>query len=126
MATDWSDDIAIADLADEPALSEELSQLIERVGQQQFGIKAGRVADRAQHAGAFAEQLVGARTGRRAGLGTAFCGHAAYVSLPFAQEISRCQPNHLQESPGPVMHRPDSWLPAAFMVEQPPMPRPVR
>ncbi len=33
MATEWSDDIAIADLADEPALSEELSQLIDRVGQ---------------------------------------------------------------------------------------------
>lgn len=34
MATDWSDDIAIAELADEPALSEELNTIIERVGQQ--------------------------------------------------------------------------------------------
>lgn len=31
MATDWSDEIAIAELADEPALSDELSSLIERV-----------------------------------------------------------------------------------------------
>jgi len=31
MATEWSDDIAIADLADEPALSDELASLIDRV-----------------------------------------------------------------------------------------------
>lgn len=31
MATDWSDDIVIADLGDEPALSEELNALIERI-----------------------------------------------------------------------------------------------
>ena len=31
MATDWSDNIVIADLNDEPALSEELSSLIERL-----------------------------------------------------------------------------------------------
>ncbi len=30
MAIDWSDNIAIAELADEPALSEELSSLIDR------------------------------------------------------------------------------------------------
>ena len=33
MATDWSEDIAIAELADEPALSEELASLIERVNE---------------------------------------------------------------------------------------------
>jgi anti-anti-sigma factor len=32
MATDWSDDIVITDLADEPALSEELNTIIERTG----------------------------------------------------------------------------------------------
>jgi len=32
MATDWSDDIAIAELADEPALSEELNAITERMG----------------------------------------------------------------------------------------------
>jgi anti-anti-sigma factor len=31
MATEWSEDIAIAELADEPALSEELTGLIDRV-----------------------------------------------------------------------------------------------
>jgi len=31
MATEWSEDIAIAELADEPALSDELSVLIDRV-----------------------------------------------------------------------------------------------
>jgi len=31
MATDWSDDIAVAELADEPALSEELNTIIERL-----------------------------------------------------------------------------------------------
>ncbi|MEX2219758.1 MAG: STAS domain-containing protein [Phycisphaerales bacterium] len=31
MATDWSDDIAIAELADEPALSDELNGLIARI-----------------------------------------------------------------------------------------------
>lgn len=30
MAVDWSDDIAVANLADEPALSDELSTVIER------------------------------------------------------------------------------------------------
>ncbi|MBL9031575.1 MAG: STAS domain-containing protein [Phycisphaerae bacterium] len=30
MATDWSDDIAIAELTDEPALSDELNLLLER------------------------------------------------------------------------------------------------
>jgi anti-sigma B factor antagonist len=34
MATDWSDDIAIAELANEPALSEELNTIIERAGSQ--------------------------------------------------------------------------------------------
>jgi anti-anti-sigma factor len=34
MATDWSDDIAIAELANEPALSEELNAIIERTGTQ--------------------------------------------------------------------------------------------
>lgn len=33
MATNWSDDIAIAELADEPALSEELNSIIDRVAQ---------------------------------------------------------------------------------------------
>lgn len=32
MATDWSDDIVISDLADEPAFSEDISSIIERVG----------------------------------------------------------------------------------------------
>lgn len=32
MATDWSDDIAIAELANEPALSEELNSILDRVG----------------------------------------------------------------------------------------------
>jgi anti-anti-sigma factor len=32
MATDWSDNIAIAELQDEPALSEELNALIQRAG----------------------------------------------------------------------------------------------
>lgn len=32
MATDWSEDIVITDLADEPALSEELNAIIERTG----------------------------------------------------------------------------------------------
>lgn len=32
MATDWSEDIVISDLADEPAFSEDLSSIIERVG----------------------------------------------------------------------------------------------
>lgn len=32
MATNWSDKIVIADLADEPALSEELAQLIDKLG----------------------------------------------------------------------------------------------
>ena len=32
MATNWSDKIVIADLTDEPALSEELTALIEKVG----------------------------------------------------------------------------------------------
>ena len=31
MATDWSEDIAIAELSDEPALSDELASLIDRV-----------------------------------------------------------------------------------------------
>ena len=31
MAIDWSEDIAIANLSDEPALSEELSSLVQRV-----------------------------------------------------------------------------------------------
>lgn len=31
MATEWSEDIAISELADEPALSDELSTLIDRV-----------------------------------------------------------------------------------------------
>ena len=31
MATDWSDEIVVADLGDEPALSEELNALIERI-----------------------------------------------------------------------------------------------
>lgn len=31
MATDWSDNIVIADLADEPALSEELAAIIQRL-----------------------------------------------------------------------------------------------
>jgi anti-anti-sigma factor len=31
MPTDWSDDIVVADLADEPALSEELAHLLERL-----------------------------------------------------------------------------------------------
>lgn len=31
MATDWSEDIAISELSDEPALSEELASIIERV-----------------------------------------------------------------------------------------------
>ncbi|MHC4975324.1 MAG: STAS domain-containing protein [Planctomycetota bacterium] len=31
MSADWNDDIAIADLADEPALSEELAGLLQRV-----------------------------------------------------------------------------------------------
>lgn len=31
MATEWSEDIAISELTDEPALSEELSSIIERV-----------------------------------------------------------------------------------------------
>lgn len=33
MATDWSDDIVIADLADEPTLSEELASLVSRLEQ---------------------------------------------------------------------------------------------
>lgn len=33
MATDWSDDIAISELSDEPAISEELTGLIDRVAQ---------------------------------------------------------------------------------------------
>ena len=33
MATNWSDKIVIADLADEPALSEELGSLIEKIGE---------------------------------------------------------------------------------------------
>lgn len=32
MATDWSEDIVISDLADEPAFSEDLSSIIERMG----------------------------------------------------------------------------------------------
>lgn len=32
MSTDWSDNIVIAELADEPAFSEELASLIQRVG----------------------------------------------------------------------------------------------
>lgn len=32
MATNWSDKIVIADLADEPALSEELAHLIDKLG----------------------------------------------------------------------------------------------
>jgi len=32
MALDWSDDIAVANLADEPALSDELAAVIERLG----------------------------------------------------------------------------------------------
>jgi len=35
MALDWSDDIAVANLADEPELSDELSTVLERVGAQQ-------------------------------------------------------------------------------------------
>ena len=31
MATDWSDDIVIADLSDEPTLSEELTSLLTRL-----------------------------------------------------------------------------------------------
>ncbi|MFO0833293.1 MAG: STAS domain-containing protein [Phycisphaerales bacterium] len=33
MSTDWSDDIVVIELADEPALSDELSSLIQRVDQ---------------------------------------------------------------------------------------------
>ncbi|MFZ4573828.1 MAG: STAS domain-containing protein [Phycisphaerales bacterium] len=33
MATDWSDDIVISDLSDEPAFSEDLSSIIERIDQ---------------------------------------------------------------------------------------------
>lgn len=33
MATDWSDDIAISELSDEPAISDELTSLIDRVVQ---------------------------------------------------------------------------------------------
>lgn len=33
MATEWSDDIVIADLADEPTLSEELASLVSRLEQ---------------------------------------------------------------------------------------------
>lgn len=33
MPTEWSDDIVIAELSDEPALSEELNAVIERLGQ---------------------------------------------------------------------------------------------
>jgi len=33
MATDWSDDIVIAELSDEPAFSEEMSTIIQRISQ---------------------------------------------------------------------------------------------
>lgn len=39
MATNWSDKIVITDLADEPALSEELGQLIDRIS----ALEAGKV-----------------------------------------------------------------------------------
>ena len=35
MATDWSDDIVITELADEPALSEELSAISQRISENQ-------------------------------------------------------------------------------------------
>ena len=38
MATDWSEDIAISELADEPALSEELGGIIERVTKAADGV----------------------------------------------------------------------------------------
>ena len=34
MSTDWSDNIVIAELSDEPALSEELSGISQRIGEQ--------------------------------------------------------------------------------------------